>query len=80
MDEQQALHYAGIIINKLEAYRSRAGGSKKIHDTNSHLAVVEGYKRMLEAKMSGTGYPSPQQSILNWLNSCIEDAERFLSQ
>jgi hypothetical protein len=79
MDVEQALHYAGIIIRKLEQLERRAGSSR-IHDVRTHLAVLEGYRKMLKDKQSGTPYPSSTDSILGWLNEGLESAEEFLAR
>jgi hypothetical protein len=78
MDIDQALHYTGILISKLEQAERRAGAAR-IHNIRTHLAILEGYRKMLQDKQNGKPYPLSTDSILGYLNEGLESAEKFLT-
>lgn len=79
VDIDQALHYSEILINKLENLK-RGGNGARIHDIKCHLAVLEGYQKMLQDKQSGKNYPYSVTTILSWLNDGIDSAEGYLAR
>lgn len=75
MDIDQALHYSGIILDKLENARAKAG-SARIHDANCHISLITSYQRLLTEKKTRI----PADSLLQSLNDCLEGAENFLAR
>lgn len=79
MDIDQALHYAGILINKLEQLERRIGAGRN-HDVKVQRAVLEGYCKMLEDKQGGKKYPMSTIEILGYLNEALQNTENFLAR
>jgi hypothetical protein len=66
-------HYASKVLQKLESYR-KICGSGKIHNTNTHIAVLSSYIRM-------QGSPRfDQDKVRRWLEDGVQDAENFLKE
>ena len=70
MDKDQAIHYAGILLDKLYGFRNRATGTK-IHDANVMIAILDGYVRAANENR----FPGAVQG----LNDGIQTVETFLS-
>jgi hypothetical protein len=70
MNKDQALHYAGILLNKLEQFEARATGLN-IHNSKVYRATLDGYIRATKDNRFS--------DALEGLNEAILGAEQFLA-